>query len=195
MIKNFLDTFITGFTSTVARRFGLNYLDEDQGLRHPRTPSGVLVQNDGNVQLYAGSSYLVVDNINNGIGLESKTCILKCGDIEISTQSIKDLVLLGRYFDSELFYGVKEVLTVSNSKEDLSNYKLITSLTQVDNAGKIHGTSSLASIFESRPLTIANQVMTESADRVSRLASAIGHDIPKVVKRLSSKPKVENKKK
>lgn len=179
MIKKFIEELLQGIIGSSLRKQEMNYTDLSQGLRHPLVPSGVLIQKDGNVQIYAGSSSVVADQKHNAVKVDAKDVMLQGSSIYFDPGSIDELIILGRKINKKLFYNESDIIT---SKQDLSQYSFVTKATWVDQSGQIHNTTPASQILKKEKFTESVEPDSDLLDTVKDLSMILGVELPKVFK-------------
>lgn len=112
----------------------MNYSWDSQGMRHPNGPLGLVLRDEGQVQIYAGKSQSIwgikgerVDISTNYHNLAER--------INFTSRGITNLRFLGRFFTKEIHDGQKVVAIKPNAS--IATYSVIGPETKVLVDGKI----------------------------------------------------------
>lgn len=154
----------------------LNYNDRSVGLRTPDSPVGVLLNDTGIAQLYAGSSKFLL-GINGKIKAIGDRINIETKEISLNPNSIGDIRILGKSIDPDVFWSRDYVMI---NKKSLENVTVITPETIVDlNTGKILNSKPLLDYLEPKELFVnSEQPVDLNLERTLELAETLGMSIP-----------------
>jgi hypothetical protein len=160
-------------TSAQNRTKLLNYGDQDQGLRSPSSPSGLLVQSDGTNQLYSGKSKLITSLLGLILAV-TDVFRVRATRIELEPEDIGGLVIAGRTINREVFEGRKVVLA-SESESPFEELEVLTPGSRAMADGTIVNTKSLSSVLTEASLFERSFTVTPKDIAQSRaISKALG---------------------
>jgi hypothetical protein len=160
-------------TSPQNRSKLLNYGDQDQGIRSPSSPSGLLVQSDGTNQLYSGKSKLITSLLGLILAV-TDVFRVQATRIELEPEDIGGLIIAGKTINREVFEGRKVVLA-SESESPFEDLEVLTPGSRAMADGTIVNTKSLNSIFTEASLFERSFSVTSKEIAQSRaISKALG---------------------
>lgn len=150
-MKSIFSSFKEVLSNQNIRHLLMNYSMSSHGARHPDGPVGWIIRDEGQVDIYAGKSKLVL-GINGELVSVARTVHHLSERTNFSVKGISNFRILGKHFSKELFDGQK-VLAIK-PKISISSYSVIGPETYVLNTdgsiGQIVNSIPLPTIFDER---------------------------------------------
>jgi hypothetical protein len=150
-MKSIFSIFKDVLSNQGIRHLLMNYSMSSHGARHPEGPVGWILRDEGQVDIYAAKTKLIL-GVNGELLSIARNAHHIAERTNFTVRGISNFRILGKYFSKDLFEGQK-VLAVK-PKVTLSAYSVIGPDTQVINSdgstGKIVNTIPLQTIFDER---------------------------------------------
>lgn len=147
---NIIDLYKKFFSNESIRHISLNWSQTEQGLRHPKLPVGLVLRDQGQTDLYAGKSRLILGV--NGECVNISTNYHNIAEkISFTSKGITNFRILGKHFVQEIYDGQK-VLAIK-TKKSIKGYSVIGPNTYVmvdGQIGEIINPTPLEEIFDER---------------------------------------------
>lgn len=145
---SFFDTYRKYLNEQHIRHLALNYSWRSSCMRHPENPTGVMIRDEGQVQLYAGKTQSILAMSGDRLDLSTNHLIIS-EKLGITTKGITNLKILGKNFTKELFNGQKVVAIKPNAS--ISKYFVMDATTRVvPETGEIINKVPMGNIFDER---------------------------------------------
>lgn len=136
------------FTNVSIRHILLNYSEGEVGIKHPGLPAGLVLRDQGQADLYAGMSRIILSMEGHAL-VKSDTVGLAAREIYLNTPGIQSVKLAGKSLSRELFAGKK----VAAVRGDLEQVWVIGPATRVDpETGEILNKLPISEVLEAHDL-------------------------------------------
>lgn len=160
------------------RHLLLNYSMTSNGARHPSGPAGWVIRDEGQVDIYAGKSRIILGL--KGEHLSLSTAYHNISEkITFTSRGITNFRILGKTFNVNLFEGQKVLATKPNVI--LASYSVIGPNTYVVNedgsVGRIVGSIPIPEIFDERLIfeeSVDNKLLPPSVEIFNLVKTLLG---------------------
>ena len=154
-------------TNESVRHILLNYSESEIGFRHPKSPVGAVLRDQGQADIYAGLSRLIL-TVDGQALLKSDQVGISGRGIYLNSPSIESIKFLSKNISPAIFNGRKVATFL---KEDISDVWVIGPATRVDpETGEIINKLSLKDVLEPKLFFEASPEDTTVDSRVQKYA-------------------------
>lgn len=148
-MKDYFSLYKKFFSNENIRHLTMNYSMSSHGARHPEGPVGWILRDEGQVDVYAGKTRLIM-GVNGEFVTNAGNMHCYANNISFTTKSIRNIHFLQKHFNPKLFNGQKILAVKKDIK--ISQYSLIGPNTYVINEdgtkGQLVNTVPITSVFD-----------------------------------------------
>ena len=136
------------FQTAAIKHITWNWSGSEQAIRHPKLPVGLTCRDQGQLDLYAGNTRIILNMEGNLLNIASRYAIV-ADQIALNSSDIKSIFIQGKHFNEDIH---NEQMIVAQ-KRDLKDYWIIGAETRVDpNTGEFIALVPLGDVLEAKHL-------------------------------------------